>query len=434
MLTSVGIHDREGVVVDRRYTRTYTLTRTSGPAGKVRADVDFAGDDGTFVTRGSMHLPLNEPVELRVAIKPKSAGIHSALLKLDVPGTNGIDLVTQNVVFAPRDFTAAGGHTVTLDGTVARNDTQHLLVRVPEGASALGVDLDGGGDAAGAGQIRFLRYTPQGIGLDPASSLTCYVPDAGGGCPGGTARSRTVTNPQPGVWELVVEARRTSDAAQAPFTLTARVLGVTISPDPDNVPTPPIATPVTRTYTIANSFAAFTGRLVGGGALGSTQTQRPTIAHLAQQDTDVALPAGVTSYTVTTGNASDPRADIDLVVFRCSTPTTCTVVGSSGGATAVERVTLSNPPAGLYRIRVVGFNIPAGSTAYDLVDTYVSPALGSVTSNDADALRGAGTSWTATADIVRNAEPGAGRRLTGTVRVVTDAGAALREGAIVLVP
>jgi subtilisin family serine protease len=430
----VGIHDREGVVVGKHYTRTYTLTRTTGPAGRVRADVAFTGNDGTFATRGSLHLPLGEPVELRVNINAETPGIHSALLKVDVPGTNGVDLVTQNVVFAPEEFTAARGNQVTMSGTVARNDTRHLLVRVPEGATALRVDLEGGGDTPGAGQIRFLRFTPQGLGLEPAGSTTCYIPDAGGGCATGDARTRTVVNPQPGVWELVVESRRTSDAGESPFTLTARVLGVTIDPNPDIVPSPPLGQPVTHSYTITNRFGAFTGRLVGGGALGSMQTQRPTIANLAQQDFEVTLPAGATSYTVTTGNASDPRADIDLVVFRCSTPTTCLQVGSSGGSTAVERVTFGNPLPGLYRIRVIGFAVPAGTTAYDLVDTWVSPALGSVTSADADALRPAGASWTASAAIVKNGEPGPGRRLAGSVRVVDDTGTTLGEGAIELTP
>ena len=45
--------------------------------------------------------------------------------------------------------------------------------------------------------------------------------------------SRTTTNPQAGVWEVTVEARRTSDADPAPFTLTASILGATVSPNPD---------------------------------------------------------------------------------------------------------------------------------------------------------------------------------------------------------
>jgi hypothetical protein len=118
----------------------------------------------------------------------------------------------------------------------------------------------------------------------------------------------------------------------------------------------------------------------------------------------VTLSGTVARSRVTTGNAADPRADIDLLVFRCSTSTSCTQVGSSGGATATEQVTLNNPEAGLHRIRVVGFSVPAGSTAYDLVDTWISPALGSVSSNDANALSPAGSSWTATAVIVKQGD------------------------------
>jgi hypothetical protein len=293
---------------------------------------------------------------------------------------------------------------------------------VPVGASALKVDLTGGGAAAGAGQIRFLRYTPQGLPLDSNSSLSCYDPDAGAGCAGGTPHSRTVVDPLPGVWELVVEARRTSDVKEAPFGLSATVLGTAISPNPDVVASATLGTPQVRNYTVANQLAGFTGRLVGGGALASTQTQRPTIGHLATQTFDVVLPAGVTSYTIRTGNASDLRADIDLVVYRCSTPTTCVLVGASGGATAVEQVTLANPPASLYRIEVDGFSVPSGSTAYDLVDSYVSPALGSLVSNDSNAVHPSGSTWSPTAVLTVSAQPGAGRNITGTLTVQTDAG------------
>ena len=35
------------------------------------------------------------------------------------------------------------------------------------------------------------------------------------------------------MWEVTVEARRTSDVGDAPFTLTASILGATVSPNPD---------------------------------------------------------------------------------------------------------------------------------------------------------------------------------------------------------
>jgi subtilisin family serine protease len=428
----VGIHDREGVTLGVKYNRTYTLTRTSGPAMPLAYQVRWIGNDGAFNSRTKVTLPLNEPVDFAVQVNPFSAGAHSAVLQFDDAATAGVDLMTMNSVFVPQDFTAANAYTFQTSGTVGRDATRSYFVRVPVGASALKVDMTGGGATPGAGQIRFLRFTPQGLPLDSNSSLSCYDPDAGAGCAGGTPHSRTVVNPQPGVWELVVEARRTSDTLQAPFGLTATVLGTAISPNPDVVPSATIGTPQTRSYTVANQLAGFAGRLVGGGALGSTQTQRPTIAHLATQDFDVTLPSGVTSYTVRTGNSSDLRADIDLVVLRCSTPTSCVQVGSSGGATAVEQVTLANPVASLYRIRIIGFSVPAGSTEYDLVDTYISAALGSLTSADANANHPSGSSWAPTATLTVNGLPGAGRKITGTLSVQTDAGVTVGSGSLVV--
>ena len=91
-----------------------------------------------------------------------------------------------------------------------------------------------------------------------------------------------VTNPQAGVWEVTVDARRTSDADFTPFTLTGTILGATVSPNPDIIPTATIGVPVARSYTLTNVFGAFTGRAVGT-ALGSARVGPFTIAHLAQQ-------------------------------------------------------------------------------------------------------------------------------------------------------
>ena len=424
----VGIHDREGVTLGVKYNRTYTVTRTSGPAKAVPHVVRWLGNDGTFSSRTKVNLPLNEPVDFAVQVNPFSPGAHSAVLQLDDPTTPGVDLMTMNAVFVPTDLTAANTYTFQASGKVGRDATRSYFVRVPVGASALKVDMTGGGDQAGAGQIRFIRYTPQGLPLDSNASTSCYDPDAGAGCAGGTAHSRTIVNPEPGVWELVMEARRTSDVKEAPFGLTATVLGTAITPNPDVVSSATIGTPLTRNYTVSNQLAGFTGRLVGGGALASTQTQRPTIGNLASQTFDVTVPAGVTSYTVRTGNAADLRADIDLLVFRCAPA--CVLVGASGGSTAVEQVTLSNPVAALYRIEVDGFSVPSGSTAYDLVDSYVQPALGSLTSNDVDASHPSGSSWSPTATLTVSAEPGAGRKLTGTLSVQTDAGVTVGSGSL----
>ena len=427
----VGIHDREGVTVGVQYSRTYTLTRTSGPATPVRHDLSWLGNDGTFSARAQVYLPLNEPVDLAVRIYPRTQGAHSAILRLDDPATAGVDLMTMNAVFAAQEFTAANAYTAGFSGQVGRNAVARLFVRVPTGASALKVDLAAGGTTPGAGQVRFLRFSPYGLPVDSTASTNCYNPDAGAGCAGGTPTSRTAVNPIPGVWELVVEARRTSDTLQAPFSLTATVLGTAISPSPDVVPSATLGVPQTRGYTVSNLLAGFTGKLVGGGALGSTQTQRPTIGNLQQQTFDVTIPAGASNYTVRTSNPSDARADIDLVLFNC-TSGTCVVAGSSGGGSSVEQVSINNPAAGLWRIRIDGFSVPAGTTAYDLVDTYLSAALGSVVGNDADAAHPSGSSWSPSATLTVNGQPGAGRKITGTVAVQTDGGVLIGTGSIVV--
>ena len=214
--------------------------------------------------------------------------------------------------------------------------------------------------------------------------------------PGGSActpLSRTVTQPQAGVWEVTVEARRTSDVGVAPFTLTASILGATVSPNPDVIPSATIGVPVARSYTMTNIFGAFTGRAVGT-TLGSAFIDTPTIANLAQQTRDVTVTAGSTSLRATIGGPSDPAADLDLFVFNCTTGT-CVLAGQNADGDSEESVTINNPAAGLWRVLVDGFAVPAGTTTYNYIDVFTNPAFGSVAVTDANALRPAGTSWTA---------------------------------------
>lgn len=424
----VGIHDREGVA--RNYTREYTLTRTTGPDTNRLYRLSWLGNDGTFATRPQVRLPLNEPVTVPVRIRPTGPGAHSAVLRIDSADTVGVDAQTMNVVFSPAEFTRRDGYVATFDGTVGRNQTRSYFVRVPEGASALQIDMQGGGAEPGTGQLRFLRFTPFGVPLDSTSSLNCFNPDAGGGCVGGTPTSRTVTDPVPGVWEIVVESRRTSDAQVAPFTMSATLLGAQITPNPDVIESATVGTPVERSYTVDNAFAEFTGRVVGG-PLGSASIQRPEIADLEQQQYEVTVPAGATALTATIGNPSDAGADLDLVVFNC-TSGTCVQAGISAGGSSEERVTVANPAAGAWVVLVDGFAVPAGTTEYDYRDVVSSPAFGSLDVADADALRESGRSWTVPGTLTPAAAPGEGRQLLGSVGVVTAGGVRVASGDVIV--
>jgi hypothetical protein len=349
-------------------------------------------------------------------VTPKTAGIHSAVLRLDNPKTVNYDAFTLNTVVAAEQFTAANGYSVTKTGTLGRNQAKSYFFAVPAGTPAFKVDMAAGGDA-GKGQIRFLRFHPYGVGIESNSTPNCYNPPAGGPCPG-SPTSRTVANPYPGVWEVLVEARRTSDVLTAPYSLTASILGAAVTPNPDTIATAVVDAPVAREYTLTTKFGAFTGRAVGS-PFGSAKIDRPSIAAGTQQVYDVNVGAGATSLRATIGRTSDPGADLDLAVLNC-TSGTCVPAASSADGDSEESVTLANPAAGLWKVVVDGFAVPAGTTQYDYVDVFSTPAHGTVAVTDANAPRAAGSTWTVPGTVTAGSSPEPGRVLFGQVLVKTD--------------
>jgi hypothetical protein len=411
-----GIYDREGVAAGDSYTRTYTFLRTDGPGGTRTYNVSWVDNDGTFSSAGSIALPKNKPVTFNVDVNPATSGVHSAILNLDDPSSAGVEYQTMNTVIAADQF-AAPDYSVAKTGSLGPGQFQTFFFDVPVGTPAFKVDMTGGGPA-GAGAIRFLRWHPWGLGVDSNAVSNCYN-GAPGGCTTGSPTSRTVANPQAGVWEVTVDARRNSDAVSAPFTLTASILGATVSPNPDLIGSATVGVPVARSYDITNIYGAFTGRAVGT-ALGSAFLDTPTIANLAQQQFGVTVPAGATSLRATIGGTSDPAADLDLFVFNC-TSGSCVQAGSNADGDSEESVTIANPAAGAWVVLVDGYSVPAGTTSYKYVDVvFTTPVFGSVAVTDADALRPAGSSWTVPASVTANAAPAAGRVLLGNVQVRTD--------------
>jgi hypothetical protein len=424
----VGINDREGAAVGDSYTRTYTFVRQSGPGGVKTYSVIWVDNDGTFSSADSIALPKNRAVTLEVNISPTSSGAHSAILNLDDPTVAGIEYQTMNVVVAADQFSVDNNYSVTKSDALGPGQFKSYFFYIPPGTPAFKVDMVGGG-AAGAGAIRFLRWHPWGLGIDSNAVSNCYN-GAPGGCGTGSALSRTTTNPQAGVWEVTVDARRNSDAVSAPFTLTASILGATVSPNPDVVPVAAIGAPVARSYDITNLFGDFNGRAVGT-ALGSAYIATPSIDHHAQQTFDVLVTAGATSLRATIGSPSDPAADLDLFVYNC-TSGVCALAGQSADGDSEESVTIANPAAGRWQVMVDGYAVPAGTTTYNYVDVFANTAFGSVAVTDANALRPAGSTWTVPGLVTANAAPEAGRVLLGNVQVRTDANVLIGSGDVIV--
>ena len=407
----IGIYEREGVAANSTLVREFTFKRTSGAAGSITYNVKFVGDVSSYSAPAKVTLPLNQPVKLKVSVKVGGPGTYSSILNLEDSKTAGVDFQTANTVIVANQFTAANNFSSTTSGTVGRNQTLHFFYNVPAGTPAFKVALTGT-----TGQVRFMRFDPYGLPAEAEqTSSSCYVPAQPGNTCNGT--TRTVSNPLPGVWELAVDARRTSDTAVSNFTLSASILGTSVSVSPNPVSaTVGSVTPINVTAT--NLYGAFTGSIVGTGALGSAKRSAETIADLQQKQYPIVVPAGSTSLRVTIGGTSDPAADLDLFLYRCAPG--CVLVGQSADGDSEESVTIANPLAATYIALVDGYSVPAGTTTFNYIDVFVNPAFGSVAVTDANAPHASGSSWTAPGTVTVNAAPAAGRFLLGGVQVRTD--------------
>ncbi len=391
-------------------SRAYRVN-VSGPAGTYA--VRTIGDDGTFTAPATVTLRGDRAVAMTVTARAASTGLHSAIVTLDDEATPGVDHgMLATVIVAP----TLGAPTFAdgIGGSVQRNAVQRFLVNVPKGVPFLKADLSG--FAAGS-QVRFIATNPYGLPVDSTSSLACYTNrPVSGGC---NPTSRTYPTPLAGVWEFTVESRRTSPLLDNPFRLDTTLVGVTVA-----AATATVTVSQPATFTLRNAFAPVVAKAQGSD-LGSSFRARPTIADKATQTYTVAVPEGAETFTATIGRPSDLGADLDLTVTGPRS-------GQSADGDSEESVTISSPPAGTYTVTVEGYAVPAGTTAYDYVDVYLSPRLGSLVVTDEFALRPTGATWTVLGRVVGAQPAPAGRALFGRVSAVTPEGVVLGSTDVVV--
>ncbi|MFI9251673.1 S8 family serine peptidase [Streptomyces sp. NPDC053069] len=416
-----GLYDREGgLKAGQKKTYDVTITRTSGPDKAVWHTLHFENNAGdTFRLLGSplVKLPLNQPVTVKVQAAPRSAGIKSAILEVDDLFTEGVDkqILTTVVVSTPVEY------TYSASSSVQRNSTQSYFLNVPAGAKSLEVAIGGLKDKS---QTRFIAIHPYGTPVDNTGTPYCYPNYLdGNGC---KPDVRSYADPQPGVWEVEVESRRTSPLLDNPYTLDVSVLGAAFDPATVTVPEAKVGTPATAAWKVTNAYAALDGKLAGG-PLGSARTTRPSLKQGEKQTTTVDVPAGAKSLDVAIGNVSDAAADLDLTVYDASGKQ----VAQSADGDSEESVSVPSPAAGTYTIEVVGYSVPSGATDYDYRDVFFSPTLGTVTVDDSAPVGlGTGDSATVTGRVTAAAEAPAGREFFGRVQLVNARGTVAGVGSV----
>ncbi|NUS10949.1 MAG: S8 family serine peptidase [Streptomyces sp.] len=420
-----GVYDREGgLTAGRQRTYTVTVTRTGGSAAAQLHTLRWAFDDGTFsVASPFVALPLDKPVAVKITARPRTAGVHSALLDVDNPFTPGTDTQIAATVVVSTPI-AAPSYTLTRSGTIQRDSTRSYFVTVPAGATSLEVSM--GGLLAGS-QTRFITLHPYGVPLDSTQTPDCY-PNYNN--PANTCRPdlRSYAQPLPGVWEIEVEARRTSPQLDNPYTLKVAVLGASFDPAVQTLPSATVGRPAPVSWTVTNGFAPISGGSLTGGPLGSALTDTPTIAQGESRTTSLTVPVGVSRLDVAIGSPSDQQADLDLYVYRDGV-----LVAQSADGDAEESVSLANPAPGTYTFEVDGYSVPSGSTTYSYEDVYYSAALGQVTVDSTAPVDLAhGASAVVTADVVAAAEAPAGRQLFGQVNLLTAGGTPAGTGSVLI--
>ncbi|MFF4789192.1 S8 family serine peptidase [Streptomyces sp. NPDC001276] len=419
-----GLYDREGgLKKGQKKTYDVQVTRTTGPAGSVKHKLSLKNDDGTFRILGDdeVSLPLNEPVTVKIEARPASAGVHSAILEVDDRRTEGVDKQIMLTVVVSTEI-AKPSYTYSVSGVAQRNSTTSYFVTVPEGAKTLEVSMSGLKDGS---QTRFIAIHPYGTPVDPTSTPNCY-PNYNN--PANTCRPdvRSYAKPMPGVWEIEVESRRTSPLLDNPYTLNAAVYGLDFSPAVQTVDEAKAGTPAPVSWTLTNKLAGLDAKLKGG-SLGSSKTDRPTIANHDTHTRTVVVPAGAERLDVAIGNVSDAGADLDLYVYNAAG----TRVAYSAAGGSEESVSIAKPAAGTYTILIDAYSVPAGTTAYDYRDVYYSAALGSVKVDEAKVFTLApnGTAQIS-ADVIANEPAPAGREFFGEVQVLNTRGTAAGLGSV----
>ncbi|MGW8363089.1 S8 family serine peptidase [Streptomyces wedmorensis] len=423
--TGTGVYDREGgLKVGQKKVYDVTITRTSGPDRAIEHELDLKYDDGTFRILGDdeIDLPLNKPVTVKLEARPRTAGVHSVLLEADDERTEGVDKQILATSVVASDLVAPG-YGFSASGSVQRNSTKSYFVTVPAGATSLEVAIGGLKEKS---QTRFIAIHPYGVPVDPTATTGCY-PHYN---PANTCRPdlRSYANPQPGVWEIEVEARRTSPDLDNPYTLNVAALGASFDPAVQTVAEAKVGTPSAVEWTVTNKFAALDGKLKGG-SLGSAKVETPTIQHHEKHTKTVTIGEGVERLDIAIGNTSDKAADLDLTVLLNGKQ-----VAQSADGDSEESVSLVKPAAGTYTVVVDGYSVQAaGGTTYDYKDVYFSPALGTVQVDGAKTYPLAnGASTKVPAEVVVGGPAPEGRQFFGQVQLLNARGTVAGTGSVLI--
>jgi hypothetical protein len=409
-----GIYEREGWQPGQSGQRTITFTRTSGSATPTKYVVRWTGNDETFHSPDTIFLPLNTPVALPVRIEAKTSGTHSAILNLDEPGSARSVYQVMNTVIPAEQFAASQNYTVTREGAAEYLGYTSYFFNVPRNTLAFKIETK---IQAGAIKLRFMR--PTGKEFDHARDTPArWQPEYQSG---GTL-DRIITDPEPGVWQVVVEnqnllSRGESTAVRAKFTITAAVYGADSKSIPRQLMTVVRDEPNKQQIRFTNQLASFSGSY-SESPLGSAFSTRASIAEGDEALVyDVNVPAGADVLKAFIRGQSLKGADVDLYVYFCAKQ--CELKAFSARQGIDEKVSIAQPKSGRWKIVIDPVTIPSGMLTIDYTDVFTHAAFGALIPSGTPVALARGATAETAMSFRMDAQPLGNRRLVALVQLLS---------------
>ena len=411
--TGVGVYNRclptdGGQVTGEEKTYKVGITRTSGASGKVNHRIGWIGNDGTFSARAALPLQKDKPADITVTATAAESGLHSAIMTIDDPATVGIDQFVPVTVLATAPL-AEPDFAVTASGALPRSGSTSVFVPVPEGVEALQLTLDGIADGS---QVRVLPIDPDGMPADSNASNHCYTGYADPAACNATARP--VYRPKAGIWEFVIEARRTSPTDVNTFTASVALQGMSFEPSATTIDSVTLNAPTDIAASGKNAWGAVSAH-VASGEIGTVTNLYSTVSQGEITQNQLYVPRETTRLDVTL----TPRepADLDFYVYFGGMP----VGQSTASGDGPERIIVDDPQPGTYYIVVAG--VTGQDITFDYHQEMFSKGQGTIApSSDATHELATGESMPVDGAVKVSARQLTSEPLVGRMRVANEYG------------
>jgi hypothetical protein len=285
---------------------------------------------------------------------------------------------------------------------VPRPGMSHLYYRVPDGASALRIDLE---TTKRKVLVAITRPDTRNVtGLRQADTTGKKV--------------YAILDPMPGVWEIRlqdVDDTRSFDWQQAKkpeavpntaVTLTVTALGAAVAANGIDALAGGGERNASTDVTLTNRMGAFPGAAMSV-AMGSARRDRAQLRETQQRAYDIDVPAGSTALVARVRGVT-PSADLDLYLFDCSGKE-CVASKADGDVLGDESVMVQNPAAGKWKVVVDAFKTDSLGAWFEYEDIVLNPAYGFVAVTDQPKDRDAGATWSTRANAWLTGSTPAGR-------------------------